>query len=127
MHKMNVLIYGYGETYQKNVYWINQLYNIVGITDSKFNISSWEMKKYKVEDAVNLAFDIILITSIFFEEIKASLIGRFNIEESKISWFMDEFCNERCETFGEKNPNVIFYIYRAHWQKGKRVDIKKRL
>ena len=35
MHKMNVLIYGYGETYQKNVYWINQLYNIVGITDSK--------------------------------------------------------------------------------------------
>ena len=59
MHKMNVLIYGYGETYQKNVYWINQLYNIVGITDSKFNISSWEMKKYKVEDAVNLAFDII--------------------------------------------------------------------
>lgn len=119
MHKMNVLIYGYGETYQKNVYWINQLYNIVGITDSKFNISSWEMKKYKVEDAVNLAFDIILITSIFFEEIKASLIGRFNIEESKISWFMDEFCNERCETFGEKNPNVIFYIYRAHWQESK--------
>ena len=111
MHKMNVLIYGYGETYQKNVYWINQLYNIVGITDSKFNISSWEMKKYKVEDAVNLAFDIILITSIFFEEIKASLIGRFNIEESKISWFMDEFCNERCETFGEKkSKRYILYL-----------------
>lgn len=45
MHKMNVLIYGYGETYQKNVYWINQLYNIVGITDSKFNISRPSKRK----------------------------------------------------------------------------------
>lgn len=32
MHKMNVLIYGYGETYQKNVYWINQLYRVVSET-----------------------------------------------------------------------------------------------
>lgn len=114
-----ILLYGYGNTYKKNIYWIKQLYSIVGITDSKITITCKEKKEYKIEDAVKLDFDIILVTSIFFDEIKRNLIEEFDVEESRIHWFVDEFCYEHHIVFGEKNPNIIFYIFRAHWQESK--------
>lgn len=117
--KQKILIYGYGNTYKKNIQWIKQLYEIVGITDARITMSSEERKEYKIEDAIELDFDIVLVTSVFFDEIKRNLIENFNIEDSRIYWFMDEFSNERHVTFGEKNPNITFYIFRAHWQESK--------
>lgn len=117
--KLKALVYGYGNSYQKNIYWINQLYNIVGVTDAKIMFTDKEKREYKVEDAVKLDFDIVLVSSVFFDEIKKSLIDKFHINATKIYWFIDEFSKERYETFGEKNPDIIFYVFRAHWQESK--------
>lgn len=117
--KQKVLIYGYGNTYRKNIYWIKQLYTIVGITDAKIMQSDRERKEYKIEDAIELDFDIVLVTSSFWDEIKRNLIENFNVEDSRIHWFLDEFLNERHIAFGGKNPDVIFYVFRAHWQESK--------
>lgn len=111
-----VLLYGYGNTYHKNIYWIRQFYKIVGVTDAKITTSCKKDQLYTVDDAVKLDFDIIIVTSVFIEEIKSRLVNDYKIEDSKIFWFMEEFCRERHESFGEKNPEVTFYIFRAHWQ-----------
>lgn len=117
--KQKALLYGNGNTYLKNICWIRQLYDIVGVTDSKHEASCKEEGIYKVEDAVGLTFDIILVTSVFFDEIKNTLAEKFCVDETKIFWFLDEFSNERHETFGEKNPDITFYVFRAHWQEHK--------
>ena len=117
--RRKILIYGYGNTYLKNIYWIRQLYEIVGITDARITESCVDKKEYCVEDAVKLGYEIILVASVFFDEIKNRLTNCFNIDDSKICWFQDEFLNERRETFGEKNPDITFYIFRAHWQESK--------
>lgn len=114
--KQKVLIYGYGDTYKKNICWIRQLYMVVGITDAKINVSCKEKQLYTVEDAVKRDFERILVTSIYFDEIKSRLIEDFGIDEKKIYWFKEEFSQERHLSFGEKNSDITFYIYRAHWQ-----------
>lgn len=119
MMRQKALIYGYGDTYKKNICWIRQLYRIVGITDVKITTSCEEKQLYTVEDAVRLDFEIVIVTSVFIEEIKDKLVNDFKIEDTKIYWFMEEFSQERHESFGEKNPDVTFYIFRAHWQEVK--------
>lgn len=114
--KQKILIYGCGNTFKRNIYWIKQLYTIIGMTDARIMLSDPERKEYKIEDAVRLDFDIVLVTSMFFDEIKQSLTENYHVEDSKICWFMDEFSNERHITFGDKNPNTTFYVFRAHWQ-----------
>lgn len=117
--KQKVLIYGNGNTYEKNIYWIKQLYTIVGITDAKITTTETEKKEYKIKDAIELDFNIVLVTSVFWDEIKRNLIENFNVEASSIHWFLDEFSNERHVSFGSRNPDITFYIYRAHWQESK--------
>ncbi len=117
--RQKALIYGFGNIYRKNICWIRQLYRIVGITDAKIDASCKEKDMYTVEEAVKLDFEIIIVTSSFFDEIKRRLVNDFGIEDARIRYFLEEFSYERHESFGEKNPDITFYIFRAHWQESR--------
>lgn len=119
MIKERILIWGNGNTLKKNICWIKQLYNIVGITDSNIDISAQEDNIYSPEKALKLQYDFIFIVSQYYEEIKESLTGQYGIDEKKIIFFEDEFLKERNQRFGNYNENVTFYILRAHWYERK--------
>lgn len=95
MIKERILIWGNGNTLKKNICWIKQLYNIVGITDSNIDISAQEDNIYSPEKALKLQYDFILIVSQYYEEIKESLTGQYGIDEKKIIFFEDEFLKEK--------------------------------
>lgn len=117
--RKNVLLYGNGNTLKKNIHWINQIYHVVGITDTKETRSKKEQGRFSVKDAVKLDYDEILVTSFYFEEIKNHLMDSYGIKSEIIKNCLDEFHSERHMKFGELNPNVVFYILRAHWEEHK--------
>lgn len=114
MKKEKVLLYGYGNTYECNRHWIYQIYEVVGITDKKIEKSLEEKNVYTVCEALKLSFDKIVVTSFFYDEIKEELINKYNFPEKKIDFFGNEFLRERYVSFGEKNPNITFYVLRVH-------------
>lgn len=116
--KEKILIYGCGEIYQKNRYWIPTIYDVVGIVDRKWKSSNTEQKCYTIEEGLKLNFEKILVTtgSSVFEEIAQFLIDNYNISGDKVIHFLDEFSEERVMSFGNENPKICFFILRAHWQ-----------
>lgn len=116
MEKQKVLLYGCGEIYAKNKYWISMIYDVVGVVDRKWEVSDAENGFYTVKKGLMRNFDKILVTTVHFEEIKKSLIDNYNISCETIIYFLDEFAKERRVSFGARNPDKCFYILRAHWQ-----------
>lgn len=116
--KEEVLVYGYGEIYQKNKCWIPTIYKVVGIVDRKWERSDVKHGFYTIEDGLELNFEKILVTTGYswFDEIRKTLIDNYEISEVKIMHFLDEFSEERKMSFGNKNPEICFFILRAHWQ-----------
>lgn len=116
MEKQKVLLYGCGEIYAKNKYWISTIYDVVGVVDRKWETSDVMHGFYTVEEGLMRDFDKIMITAMHFEEIKKALIDKYNVSCKIIIYFLDEFVNERRMSFGSKNPEKCFFILRAHWQ-----------
>ena len=116
--KEQILVYGCGEIYQKNRYWIPTIYKVAGIIDRKWERSTPQYGFYTIEDGLRLNFEKILVTTgyLWFEEIKNTLIVDHEIPEERIVHFVDEFAQERQMSFGNKNPEIYFFILRAHWQ-----------
>lgn len=116
--KEKILVYGCGEIYEKNRYWIPTIYDVVGIVDRKWEKSNTEHGFYTIEEGIQLNFEKILITTgcSSFEEIKKMLIDIYNIPCEKVIHFLDEFSEEREVSFGNENPKTYFFILRAHWQ-----------
>lgn len=118
VRKEKVIVYGCGEIYKKNRYWIPIIYDVAGVIDQKWENSDAEHGFYTVEEGIGLNFDKILVTTgiLSFEEIKESLINGYNIPCEKIIYYLDEFSMERKISFGDNNPEICFFILRAHWQ-----------
>lgn len=116
MNKQKVLLYGCGEVYQKNIFWIETLYDVVGIVDKRFECSDWVHRRYTIDDGVGLIYDYVLVTSVYIDEIRKTLIKQYGIPNEKILYFSDEFLTERKVSFGERNPDITFFVLRAHWQ-----------
>lgn len=116
MTKERALLYGNGLTLRKNICWIRQLYEVAGITDTNMLQSQPELELFTVEEALRLDYDLILVTSSYYSEIKEHLMHTCGIGEEKIRFCLDEFLLERHMSFGERNPETVFYILRAHWQ-----------
>lgn len=114
-----IVVYGYGDTYQKNRYWINQLYQIIAITDSEIKIQNEKEKLYPCEAAMCIEYDFILVTSVYYDEIKQKLMQEFDVQPDKIVNFLDEFNEEKKVSFGQENSQITFYVLRAHWQEQK--------
>lgn len=116
--KEKILVYGCGEIYQKNRYWIPTFYDVAGLVDRKWERSDAERGFYTIEEGMQLNFEKILVTtgSSAFEEIRSFLIASYDISCKKIIHFLDEFSDERKMSFGNENPETCFYILRAHWQ-----------
>lgn len=119
MLKKDILIYGYGYSYKRNIHWINQLYNVIGITDSSFTISNNNENLFVVKEALNLNYHYILVVSSYYKEIRDDLIHIYKVDKCKIKYFLDEFNEEKEISFGNKHKDITFYIFRAHWQEHK--------
>lgn len=116
--KETILVYGCGEIYQKNRYWIPTLYDVAGLVDRKWESSDPEKRHYTIEEGLRLNYETILVTagSAAFKEIKQFLTDGYDIPSEKVIHFLDEFSEEREMSFGDENPEICFFILRAHWQ-----------
>ncbi len=116
--KEKILVYGCGEIYQKNQYWIPTIYDVLGIVDRKWERSDAGHGRFTIKEGIRLNFERVLVTtgSSSFGEIKKFLIETYDISPEKIIHFLDEFSEEREMSFGNENPEICFYILRAHWQ-----------
>lgn len=119
MKKEHALLYGNGPTLKKNICWIRQLYEVSGITDTNMLQSQPELGLFTVEDALLLDYDVILVTSYYYSEIREYLIQACKVREDLIRFCLDEFHVERHLSFGDSNPETVFYILRAHWDEHK--------
>lgn len=117
MKKEKVLLYGFGNTLKQNIVWISQIYNVVGITGNNVEKNSkWgSYNVYILNDAMNLTYDKIVVTSVFFDDIKIFLMKQFDINPIIIINFLDEWDSERSISFGDKNADVTFLIWRPWW------------
>lgn len=115
-NRKKALLYGCGEVYKKNKQWIATLYNVIGVVDRKFEYSDAENGLYTIADGMMLSYDYILVTSVYIDEIKETLMKQYHVPEKKILYFLDEFSDERKISFGEKNPDITFLVLRAHYQ-----------
>lgn len=119
MVKQKVLLYGCGDIYQKNYFWIYMLFDIVGVVDQKFKCSISEQREYTIAEGIQLQYDFIMVTIAQYDEIKQYLHEEYKIAYDKIHFFREEFQVERIVSFGERNPDITFYVLRAHWQEHK--------
>lgn len=72
--KKDILIYRYGYSYFRNIHWINQLYNVIGITDSSFTVTNYNRNLFTPEEALKLSYNLILEVSSHFKEIRNNLV-----------------------------------------------------
>jgi hypothetical protein len=117
MIKEKVLLYGNGISLRQNIYWINQIYDVVGITGNdiltnKKSDIGFNLYTYILEDALDLNYDKILVTSCSYTEIREKLIKDYGKDPALIICFLDEWKIRRRISFGEKNSDVTFLVYR---------------
>lgn len=82
MAKPKVVIYGIGEQYRIRKQYLEQVFDILGYSDSnKTDISNY----IKPEELHSCRCEFVYITSIqYFDEIKRDLTGKYNVPEEKI-------------------------------------------
>lgn len=117
MKKTQVLVWGRGNTWKQNRVWINQLYDVVGITgaDVEEKDENVQEKVYAPENALTLKWEYIIVVSGYFEDIRRHICMDCKIDVNNIKNFEDEFKHQHRVSFGNKNEQVTFYILRAHW------------
>ena len=91
MVKQKVLLYGRGDIYQKNYFWIYMLFDIVGVVDQKFKCSISERREYTIAEGIQLQYDFIMVTIAQYDEIKQYLHEEYKIAYHKIHSFREEF------------------------------------
>ena len=109
----HVIVYGISGTLELNEAYIEQRFKIVGYSDSnpekRATLKQPEMY-IRPADIAKADFDYVLITSVFDEEIKESLISQCNVSEDKILLF-DQWQGMRFQKhLGEKHPDKTFYV-----------------
>ncbi len=86
----HVIVYGISGTLELNEDYIEKRFKVVGYSDSnpekKATLKQPEMYIWPA-DIVKADFDYILITSIFDEEIKESLVSKYSVPQNKILLF----------------------------------------
>lgn len=119
MRKKLVLLWGNGQVLKQNIVWIHQIYEVVGITGENVKENDLNKGLFTEDEANKLCYDMVMITSMYFEEIKEKLINHYHIAPSKIIHFLDEFRKQRRISPGIKNKNITIYIWRMPYQKRK--------
>ncbi len=109
----HVIVYGISGTLELNEDYIEKRFKVVGYSDSnpekKATLKQPEMYIWPA-DIVKADFDYILITSIFDEEIKESLVSKYSVPQNKILLF-DEWQGLRFQMqLGERHPDKTFYV-----------------
>lgn len=122
MKKQSVLLWGNGKVLEQNFSWIYQLYEVIGITGG--DVRSAKLYKggvwtFQEDEAVKLKYDVIMITSMYYEEINDKLVNRYQIPPSQIIFFLDEFRKKRNVSFGTKNKDITIYVWRLPYPKHK--------
>lgn len=110
---LKVILYGMGTNFIKSLDYLKLRFILAGCSDKnrdrEFLAEKYGMQYIAPEELYLYEFDYILVTSIYGEEIKRDL-NILNIENSKIllieQWQKMEFIH----SFGEKNPDKIFYL-----------------
>lgn len=119
MNQENVILYGLGSRFEKWLNFYKSYYNIIAYCDSDSS------KKYKVDSESSpfilpneiylYNYDVIIITSSFYNEIKNILILQYKVPEYKIkSDYIKskEMYEKNIISFGNKNTEKVFGIIR---------------
>lgn len=117
MKQENVILYGLGSRFEKWLSFYKSYYNIIAYCDSdpfKKNKVKFEHNPFIFPDAIHLyQYDIIIITSPSYDEIKKLLISKYLIPEYKIkSDYIKskELYKKNIVSFGNKNIDKVFGI-----------------
>lgn len=112
--RLDVIIYGLGNTVWNMVGYIEARFNIIGCSDSDIGkadvAKQLEIPFVCPENLCELKYDYILITSIYDDEISSQLVETKGLSAKKvlrrIQWCRMLFTHK----FGNKNLNKTFYI-----------------
>lgn len=111
--RYNVILYGIGGLLDRSRDYIDKRFNIIGYSDSdehkKINLHENEIF-YEPDSLNEISFDYIFITSIFDEEIKKSLVEKYNVLSNKIMKLSEWQSLKVLCTYGSENPESTFYI-----------------
>ena len=115
MKKQAVLLWGNGKVLKENILWIRQLYDVKGITGKSVVETDLSEGLFTIDQALKINYDKIMITSMYYDEIRDELIGYYHINRDDIIFFLDEFNVEKRISFGTKNKGVTMYIGRVSY------------
>lgn len=124
MNQENVILYGLGSRFEKWISFYKSYYNIVAYCDS--NLSKKDKVKsesipFILPDMICLyQYDVIIITSSFYNEIKKALISKYLIPEYKIkSDYIKskELYTQTITSLGTKHRDKVFGIIRNRGDK----------
>ena len=115
MKKQAVLLWGNGKALKENIFWIRQLYDVKGITGKSVVETDLSHGLFTIDEALNINYDKIMITSMYHDEIRNELIWHYHISCDDIIYFMDEFNTEKRISFGSKNKGITMYIGRVSY------------
>ena len=74
MKKQAVLLWGNGKALKENIFWIRQLYDVKGITGKSVVETDLSHGLFTIDEALNINYDKIMITSMYHDEIRNELI-----------------------------------------------------
>ncbi|MDO3377966.1 glycosyltransferase [Geoalkalibacter halelectricus] len=94
IEKNRVVLFGAGSLLSKYIRWIEDIYHVVSVIDNDNKKHGHKIEGYHVfghEKIMELNFEKIIITSMFFEEIRNQLISFGLIKENIISVYEDTY------------------------------------
>lgn len=110
---IKVVVYGMGVNFEKAINYILLRFTVVGCSDrdeKKVSVSEkYGMKFYYPYSIQNCDYDYVIVTSVYGDEIKNDLIS-YGVPTQKILLMAEWQKMDFFHTFGDKNPDKLFYL-----------------